>query len=175
LSSHDIEDLTQEVFLRLARPVHRDCLRQPDAFLFTLARSLVRDRARRLYTRAARSAVNLEDLDLPYELPTLEESVEYEERLEDATQALEGLKSETRRAFVMHRVFGWERTNTGAFKAVLRNSCHAGMAEFQAIVEVWISESAYSPAWDAAVRDWAPSGTTDALACQAPGRGYLLL
>jgi RNA polymerase sigma factor (sigma-70 family) len=106
LSSHDVEDLTQEVFLRLARPIHRDCLRQPDAFLFTLARNLVRDRARRLYTRAARSAVNLEDLNLPCELPTLEESVEYEERLQDATQALEGLKSETRRAFIMHRVFG---------------------------------------------------------------------
>jgi RNA polymerase sigma factor (sigma-70 family) len=105
LSSHDVEDLTQEVFLRLARPVHRDSLRQPDAFLFTLARNLVRDRARRLYTRAARSAVNLEDLDLSCELPTLEEFVEYEERLQDATQALEGLKSETRRAFIMHRVF----------------------------------------------------------------------
>ncbi len=106
LNSQDVEDLTQEVFLRLARPSHRESLRQPDAFLFTLARNLVRDRARRLQTRAARSAVNLEDLDLPCDRPTPEESVEYEERLRRAAGALAGLKSETRRAFIMHRVQG---------------------------------------------------------------------
>ncbi len=49
----------------------------------------------------------------------------------------------------------WERTNTESFKAVLRESGHNGMAEFHALVDVWITERGYSPAWDAAVRDWA--------------------
>ncbi|MCZ8130824.1 MAG: TetR/AcrR family transcriptional regulator [Steroidobacteraceae bacterium] len=49
----------------------------------------------------------------------------------------------------------WERTNSAAFKAVLRAPGRNGMAEFQAIVDVWINEAGYSPAWDAAVRDWA--------------------
>jgi hypothetical protein len=29
------------------------------------------------------------------------------------------------------------------------------MTEFMAIVDIWINESQYNPAWDAAVRDWA--------------------
>ncbi len=49
----------------------------------------------------------------------------------------------------------WESTNTEGFKSVLRQSGQAGMAEFHAIVDIWITESHYSPAWDAAVRDWA--------------------
>lgn len=49
----------------------------------------------------------------------------------------------------------WERTNSAAFHAVLRDAGRNGRAEFDAIVDAWISESNYSPAWDAAVRDWA--------------------
>ncbi|HVW70839.1 MAG TPA: sigma-70 family RNA polymerase sigma factor [Steroidobacteraceae bacterium] len=106
LNSHDIEDLTQEVFLRLARPGHREALRQPDAFLFTLARNLVRDRARRLRTRATESALALDDLDLPCGSPSLEESVENDERLRRADTALDTLRAEARKAFIMHRVLG---------------------------------------------------------------------
>lgn len=49
----------------------------------------------------------------------------------------------------------WERTNNAAFKAVLKHAGRNGMTEFMAIVDIWINESQYNPAWDAAVRDWA--------------------
>jgi AcrR family transcriptional regulator len=49
----------------------------------------------------------------------------------------------------------WERTNTAAFEAVIRDPGHNGVEEFNAIVDVWVSERNYSPAWDASVRDWA--------------------
>jgi AcrR family transcriptional regulator len=49
----------------------------------------------------------------------------------------------------------WELKNTAAFESVLKNSPHNGITEFNAIVDVWISEERYNPAWDAAVRDWA--------------------
>jgi hypothetical protein len=49
----------------------------------------------------------------------------------------------------------WEQRNTEGFKSVLRESGRNGMAEFQALVDIWLNEKAYSPAWDAAVRDWA--------------------
>jgi AcrR family transcriptional regulator len=49
----------------------------------------------------------------------------------------------------------WEQRNTAGFESVLRKSGRNGMAEFQALVDVWLNEKAYSPAWDAAVRDWA--------------------
>lgn len=55
----------------------------------------------------------------------------------------------------------WQERNTEAFKSVVAKSGLAagtarnGMAEFQALVDVWLDEKSYSPAWDAAVRDWA--------------------
>jgi AcrR family transcriptional regulator len=49
----------------------------------------------------------------------------------------------------------WERRNTEGFKSVVRATGRNGMAEFQALVAVWLNEKTYSPAWDAAVRDWA--------------------
>lgn len=52
----------------------------------------------------------------------------------------------------------WEQTNTAAFKEVLQPG-KQGAAEFQALVDIWISEERYSPAWDAAVRDWARTST----------------
>jgi AcrR family transcriptional regulator len=53
----------------------------------------------------------------------------------------------------------WERTNSAAFKAVLKDPGRNGMAEFAAVVDIWIQEAHYSSAWDAAVRDWARVST----------------
>ena len=49
----------------------------------------------------------------------------------------------------------WERTNTQAFKETIQHSGHNGIAKFQAVVDMWVTERGYSPSWDAAVRDWA--------------------
>ena len=49
----------------------------------------------------------------------------------------------------------WEANNTAAFERVVNEGGHNGRAEFEAIVDVWVSESDYNPAWDAAVRQWA--------------------
>lgn len=48
----------------------------------------------------------------------------------------------------------WEETNTAPLFAAVE---HAPTAEAQlsALVEVWIAEADYSPAYDSAVRDWA--------------------
>lgn len=53
----------------------------------------------------------------------------------------------------------WERTNSAAFKAVLKDPGRNGMAEFDAVVDIWINEANYSPPWDSAVRDWARVST----------------
>lgn len=60
----------------------------------------------------------------------------------------------------------WERTNTEAFKACIRQSGNNGTAEFQALVDMWVTEQSYSPQWDAAIRDWARISPRVALAVQ---------
>jgi len=54
-------------------------------------------------------------------------------------------------------VRNWEATNTKPFERVLAEGAGAGngLAEFAAIVDLWLSEREFSPAFDTAVRDWA--------------------
>lgn len=107
LNAHDAEDFTQEVFLRLASEAAPRELRSPEAFVFTLARNLVRDRARRLHTHAAAVSVPLHEVELRCETPGPAELLEHGERLEIALAALARVKPATRRAFVLHRVHGY--------------------------------------------------------------------
>lgn len=48
----------------------------------------------------------------------------------------------------------WEATNTAPFERVISTDGN-GIREFQAVVDLWVSEKDYSPAFDTAVRDWA--------------------
>lgn len=105
LSAADVEDLSQEVFLRIAQPSLAASLRNADVFVFTLARNLVRDRARRLRTQPF--AVPLDQVELFSDLTTPEQALECHERLHGLATALLGLKSTTQRAFVLSRLCGF--------------------------------------------------------------------
>lgn len=114
LNAHDIDDFTQEVFLRLMGAERLHELRAPDAFVFTLARNLLRDRARRSYTRAAAASVRFEDTELPCGRPTPDMLLEYQDRLHQAVTALEQLKPATRKAFYLNRLYGHSYAETAA-------------------------------------------------------------
>jgi AcrR family transcriptional regulator len=49
----------------------------------------------------------------------------------------------------------WARTGTVLFERVLQNHSGDGMAEYVALVDLWVDEKEYDPRWDGAVRDWA--------------------
>jgi len=106
LNAADVDDLTQDVFVRLTGPGAQTNLRKPEAFVFTLARNLVRDRARRLHTRAAARSINVDDAGLTCEQPTPDQSLEMAQQLAHVEQALASLKPRTCEAFLLHRVHG---------------------------------------------------------------------
>lgn len=49
----------------------------------------------------------------------------------------------------------WEQANTAPFEALLRPPGENGRAQYEALVDLWVSEKHYLPAWDAAMRNWA--------------------
>lgn len=49
----------------------------------------------------------------------------------------------------------WEVNNTRSYDAALETTTSNGVEEFKAIVEMWLEETEYNPAYDATVRDWA--------------------
>jgi RNA polymerase sigma factor (sigma-70 family) len=106
LNAADVEDLTQEVFVRLAGPRTQEVLRNPESFVFTLALNLVRDRARRLHTRALPKSVAVEKVSLSCNRPTPEQCLEVEQSLQRVEKLLNGIKPVAREAFFLHRVYG---------------------------------------------------------------------
>lgn len=49
----------------------------------------------------------------------------------------------------------WEANNTAVFERLLKTGNANGVAEFLAVVDLWLNEKEFSPAFDTAVRDWA--------------------
>ena len=50
----------------------------------------------------------------------------------------------------------WERTNTEPFeRALLTGEAPHAIKEFQTVIDLWVQEKDYCPAFDTAVRDWA--------------------
>ncbi|MEA1672715.1 TetR/AcrR family transcriptional regulator [Nitrospirillum sp. BR 11163] len=48
----------------------------------------------------------------------------------------------------------WQDTNTTALRAAVASSTD-GIAQFRAVIRVWVDEKDFSPSFDTAVRDWA--------------------
>ena len=53
----------------------------------------------------------------------------------------------------------WEKETNECFLSVLSNDLQNGMDEFVALCNLWLEEDRYSPAYDAAIRDWARTST----------------
>jgi RNA polymerase sigma factor (sigma-70 family) len=99
----EAEDLTQEIFMRLAE-TDLGRIVKPEAYLYTMASNLVRDRARREHYRLAvkddyanQPGAGIEFLD-PHRL------AEGQELLRELDAALEALPERTRRIFVLYRI-----------------------------------------------------------------------
>jgi AcrR family transcriptional regulator len=49
----------------------------------------------------------------------------------------------------------WIETSTALFERILTTRGGDGMAQYRALVDLWVDEKEYDPGWDGAVRDWA--------------------
>jgi AcrR family transcriptional regulator len=49
----------------------------------------------------------------------------------------------------------WSVRNTAPFLAAAADERRSGEEKFRALVDIWLDESEYDPAYDAAVREWA--------------------
>jgi RNA polymerase sigma factor (sigma-70 family) len=98
----DASDLTQEVYLRLLRVKESEVLRNPEAYLYTVASNLMKEHAV-LDQRLARA----EDVEDPAfavqlaELPAFDGEVDTESRLKRLNEVLEQLSPKCRAAVVL--------------------------------------------------------------------------
>jgi AcrR family transcriptional regulator len=53
----------------------------------------------------------------------------------------------------------WRVRNTAPFLAAASDERRSGQEKFRALVDIWLDESDYDPAYDAAIREWARTST----------------
>lgn len=104
--SYDVDDLVQEVFIRLVRQAAIESVRQIDSYVFQTAANVIRDRARRLAARHHREHDELSEGNLPTDDLSPERVLLGAEQLGRALAALEELPDSTRRVFVLRRYEG---------------------------------------------------------------------
>ena len=97
------EDLTQEVFVRLASRRSNDRIERLDAYIFQTASSVLTDRARRRATRCADQHVEYEFCPELIEELSPERVLLAREQVEIVRTVLENLPDNIRAAFVLHR------------------------------------------------------------------------
>src|SRR5258708_1762969 len=104
--AYDVDDLVQEVFIRLVRQAAIESVQQIDSYVFQTAANVIRDRARRHAARHHREHDELSESDLPTNELSPERVLLGTEQLERAIAALEELSESTRQVFVLRRYEG---------------------------------------------------------------------
>lgn len=108
-SSADAADLAQDTFAQWLKWPGRQSVEQPRAFLFQIARNLLRDHWRRQQSRGQdldRPAANDEPAALEGEAAGPGERFEQQQRLSHLAAALAELPPRRREAFVLHKFDG---------------------------------------------------------------------
>jgi RNA polymerase sigma factor (sigma-70 family) len=104
--AYDVDDLVQEVFIRLVRQAAIESVEQIDSYVFRTAANVIHDRARRHATRHYREHDELSETNLPTNDLSPERVFLGTEQLSRAIAALEELPENTRRVFMLRRYEG---------------------------------------------------------------------
>src|SRR5690349_19242623 len=99
----DVDDLVQEVFLRMQAPLDLAAIEHIEKYLFRVAGSVLSDRGRRAAVRHEQKHESLEDLDYPIEERSPERVISDQQALARVLAAIERLPARTRDIFVLHR------------------------------------------------------------------------
>jgi RNA polymerase sigma factor (sigma-70 family) len=116
VAAADIDDLVQEVFVRMQAQSAAPLIEHLDRYLFTVAASVLTDRARRRAVRHASAHESLEERHYPTEERSPERVLLDREALDLMVAAISELPARTRDVFVLHR---FEEMTCGSIAAQL--------------------------------------------------------
>ena len=130
----DVEDLVQELYLKVqAVPVTEDIL-NPPAYLYRLAQNLMLDRLRVQRRAESRDAewrrnnqASIGVLDI-VDAPDAESTVIARQRLRKLVEALESLAPATQRAFRLHKFDGLSQAETAERMKISRSAVEKHIA-----------------------------------------------
>jgi len=103
----DVDDLVQDVLLRMHIRGQNDAIANVQGYLFQVAASVLTDRARRDQVRQRSAHSTLTEVSHPVEELTPERVLCGREDMDRLVDALEDMPEMTRDAFVLHRFEDW--------------------------------------------------------------------
>jgi RNA polymerase sigma factor (sigma-70 family) len=105
-SKSDVEDLRQDVYMRVCAAAHEGVPAQTKALLFKVARNLLIDRVRHEQVVSIESVENLDVLNVAIDEPAPDRSVIAREELRRLQAALDKLPERIRAAVMMQKIDG---------------------------------------------------------------------
>ncbi len=105
VSEHEAEDLMHDVFVRMAKHKGLGMIDNLQAFMFTTATNLLRDRWRRANAKYAPVWVNSEDVNLESGAQDPCEVADWQEQLDRVSAEINRLKEKSRHAFELSRLY----------------------------------------------------------------------
>jgi RNA polymerase sigma-70 factor (ECF subfamily) len=103
---NDVEDLVQDVYVRIYEAAQKEIPEHPRKFLFTAARNLLIDRARRAQIIPIEALPDPETLDIAVDTPGPERNAIARDELRRLQEALDRLPARNREAVVLARIEG---------------------------------------------------------------------
>ena len=99
----DVDDLMQELYIRVMMYPDPSNINSIKAFIFTIATNLLRDKSRRSCTRVSMHSVSLDDVDIPVESADPTRILEDRNALKHMEHAIDELQPNCKKAFVESR------------------------------------------------------------------------
>ena len=106
-SHQDVDDMAQEVYLRLIQQHRRKKQKASYALIRTIASNLLKDRFRREYARRMKAHVSADDVNLTSPDVSPEQIVLSKEVSDLLAKVFESLNKNSQRAFLLHRLKGY--------------------------------------------------------------------
>jgi RNA polymerase sigma factor (sigma-70 family) len=103
--AEDIEDLIQETYVRVYSLPDYEHVDSPKAYLFTIARHLAIERARRRRSQATDTVEDFEALNISSTDSPVDAQIDARRRFESFCLAVDSLPPVCRRAFVLRKVY----------------------------------------------------------------------
>lgn len=130
-NAQDVPDLAQEVYLRLLRVNHHEAIRNPEAYLFTVAGHVVRQHL--LRQSAGTTSIDITEAISELALPAEEEPpgiLENSQRVEKfKKEVLDRLPRRVGAALVLHRIRGYSVQETATMMGLTRETVKQYLAD----------------------------------------------